>query len=189
MAGVVDTEVEHDAYGIPFIGGKTLRGLLRDSWLSMEAVFPELVPAAGRVLGHAQALDDECRLRIGDATVSAAVRDTIVRAVEQSVHLTPNVILEAFTTIRFQTAENRATGAPDATTLRTSRVVLRDFTFDARLTWLDGYRPNGDDVRVLAACALATRHGGLLRNRGRGHLQLTLGGDLSGTRRLVEAAS
>lgn len=41
-AGEVDTEVEHDEFGIPFIGGKTVRGLLRDTWLSMRPHFPEL---------------------------------------------------------------------------------------------------------------------------------------------------
>ena len=34
-AGQVDTEVEHDEFGIPYIGGKAVRGLLRDTWLSM----------------------------------------------------------------------------------------------------------------------------------------------------------
>ena len=28
LAGVVDAEVQHDAYGLPFLGGKTLKGML-----------------------------------------------------------------------------------------------------------------------------------------------------------------
>ena len=40
MAGLVDADVEHDELGLPFLGGKTLKGLLRDSWLSMSGCFP-----------------------------------------------------------------------------------------------------------------------------------------------------
>lgn len=41
-AGVVDHEVDHDALGLPVIGGRALRGLLRDAWLAMRPAFPEI---------------------------------------------------------------------------------------------------------------------------------------------------
>ncbi len=189
-AGVVDTDVERDKLGMPFIGGKTVRGLLRDSWLSMFPHFPSLEPAAERVLGRTQALDESCRLRIGDAVLPNPVRTTLRRAALRTEHpLTPRAILDGFTSIRYQTAEDRETGAPDVTTLRSSRVVLRGFAFEASLSWLNGYQPTADDLRLLALCALATRHGGLLRNRGRGHIRVTLNGDLEATRKLAEATA
>lgn len=188
-AGVVDAEVEHDEHGMPYIGGKSIRGLLRDSWLSMQACFPELHEAASRVLGHGQALDDTCRLRLSDAVLPSDLRDVVRHAVERGEHpIAPSAMLAAFTTVRYQTAEDRATGAPDATTLRSSRVVLRGFTFESRLSWLNGYEPTADDLRVLALCALSCRHGGLSRNRGRGHLRMTLDDDLQQTQRYLEAA-
>lgn len=187
-AGVVDVEVEHDAYGMPYIGGKSIRGLLRDSWLSMEAHFAELREAAARVLGHSQAFDDVCRLRVSDAALPRDLRDVVRQAVERTESpISPSAMLEAFTTVRHQTAEDRATGAPDTTTLRSSRVVLRGFVFESKLAWLDGYAPTTADCQVLALCALSCRHGGLLRNRGRGHLRVTLDGDLDRTRRYLEA--
>jgi hypothetical protein len=186
-AGVVDTEVEHDEFGMPFLGGKTLRGLLRDSWLSMSGHFPDLAEAAERVLGRSQALDDSCRLRIGDAFLPFPVRAAVRVAIEREHSpLSPQVVLAAFTSIRYQTAENRMTGAPETTTLRSSRVVLRGFLLESQLSWLDGYEPHTEDLRVLALCALATRHGGLLRNRGRGHICMTLDGDLKRTRQYAE---
>lgn len=186
-AGVVDTEVERDEFGMPFMGGKTVRGLLRDSWLSMSQHFPGLVDAAEHVLGRSQAVDESCRLRIGDAVLPAAIGTAVRRAAEREEHpLTPGSILDGFTSIRYQTAEDRETGAPDVTTLRSSRVVLRGFVFEAGLSWLDGYQPTADDVRLLALCALATRHGGLLRNRGRGHIRIALDGDIEATRKYVE---
>ncbi len=187
-AGVVDTEVEHDACGIPFIGGKSIRGLLRDSWLSMRDCFSTLDDAATRVLGRSQALDESCRLRIGDGHLPEALRATVRAAVERAeeMRLSPTTILAGFTSIRYQTAEDRKTGAPAEGTLRSSRVVVRGFAFAAPLVWLNGYRPSPGDLQVLALCALATRHGGLLRNRGRGHLRMTLDGNLEYTRRLAE---
>ncbi|MFP4389819.1 MAG: RAMP superfamily CRISPR-associated protein, partial [Desulfococcaceae bacterium] len=125
-AGFVDTDIEHDGFGIPFVGGKTIRGLLRDSWLSMSEHFPEreIRDAAERVLGRTASMDEECRLRIGDALFPDSVRRTIEAAKDR---VPPETILAAFTAIRAQTAENRVTGAPEKTTLRTSRVLLRGF--------------------------------------------------------------
>ncbi len=186
-AGFVDTEVERDEFGMPYIGGRTVHGLLRDSWLSMSRHFPALEDAAEHVLGRSQAVEDSCRLRIGDAILPAAITAAVRGAAERAEYpLAPGTILGGFTSIRYQTAEDRETGAPDVTTLRSSRVVLRGFVFEAGLSWLDGYRPSADDVRLLALCALATRHGGLLRNRGRGHIRMTLDGDIEATRRYAE---
>lgn len=189
-AGVVDTEVECDEFGMPFIGGKTVRGLLRDSWLSMSQHFPGLVDAAEHVLGRSQAVDESCRLRIGDAMVPLAIRAAVRGAAKREEHpLSSGAILDAFTSIRCQTAEDRGTGAPDITTLRSSRVVLRGFVFQASLSWLDDYRPTTADVRLLALCALAARHGGLLRNRGRGHIRMTLDGSVEATRKYAEGTA
>lgn len=188
-AGVVDIEVEHDELGMPFIGGKTVRGLLRDSWLSMFQYFPDLEDEAKRVLGQGHAVNESCRLRIGDALLPPAIRDAICRATArkpQHERLSSQTILDAFTSVRYQTAENRQTGAPEITTLRASRVALRGFVFQASLSWLNGYRPTRSDVQLLALCALATRHGGLLRNRGRGHICITLDGLLDVTRTYAE---
>lgn len=189
-AGVVDTEIERDKFGMPFIGGKTVRGLLRDSWLSMAGHFPAFADAAVRVLGRSRVVDESCRLRIGDAVLPASIRGVVRRAAEREEHpLAPEATLGGFTSIRYQTAERRETGAPDVTTLRASRVVLRGFKFEASLTWLNGYQPTADDLRLMALCALATRHGGLLRNRGRGHIRMTLDGDLQGTRKYAEGTA
>jgi len=187
-AGEVDTEVEHDEYGIPFIGGKTVRSLLRDSWLSMRPHFPELQVAGDRVFGPTKRFldDDVCILRVGDGQLDRSVRGWILAAATRQSErdrLPAKSILAACTDIRYQTAEDRLTGAPESVTLRSSRVVLRTFRFEALLTW--NVRPADGDLRVLAMTALATRHGGLMRNRGRGHLCITLDDDLEETQRLA----
>lgn len=182
--GAVDVEVEHDDHGLPMLGGKALRGLLRDSWLSMQEHFPDLQQAARRVLGPHADMEETAVLRIGDAMLEESARAFFVAAVERSHHpLAPETVLAALTEIRRQTAEERATGAPARTTLRSSRVAMRGLQLEARLSWLA--EPGPDDGRCLALAVLATRHGGLARNRGRGHLRITIDGDLDRTRALA----
>lgn len=183
LAGSVDTEVEHDELGLPFIGGRSLRGLLRNAWRAMERHFPHLYPAAERVLEVGRDLGETGRLRIGDALASEAIRSAVARRRQGTEPLAPQTILKGFTAIRYQAAQDRDTGARVACGARSARVVLRGFPFFADLHWLEDYAPGWDDLRVLALAALATREGGWLHRRGRGQLRLTLDGDLEQTRR------
>lgn len=182
--GAVDVEVEHDDYGLPMLGGKALRGLLRDSWLSMQEHFPELHAASRRVLGPHGDMEETAILRIGDATIEASSRAFFNAAMEREHHpLAPETILAALTEIRAQTSEERKTGAPARTTLRSTRVALRGLKLLAPLSWLSV--PDSQDMQCLALAALATRHGGLARNRGRGHMRVTIDGDIERTRALA----
>ncbi len=186
MAGMVDVEVEHDKNGLPFIGGKVLHGLLRDTYLSMWTPFKSLESAAELVLGQEATLDPkkEAILEIKDAVLPKDVQDWARYAVHrQTDPLRPEQILSSLTDIRRQTAQSRKTGAPEKTTLRASRVVIRGISFQAPLIWRRDPKP--EEKKVLALCALGTRHGGLGRNRGRGFLQLTLDGDIAKTRQLA----
>ncbi len=184
-AGEVDSEVEHNDLGLPFVGGKTLHGLLLDAWLTMSHAFSDLQESADRVLGTPQDLSEHGILRVGDALLDAQTHAWVDFAVNrQDKPLTPNQILRALTDIRRQTAEDRETGAPERTTLRATRVVLRGITFHAPLTWL-ATDTKAADLQALALCALSVRHAGLARNRGCGHIALSLDGDREWTRELA----
>ena len=184
-AGEVDVEVEHDQDGLPFIGGKVLHGLLRDTWLSMKDCFPDLQDAAKSVLGREAALqDEEAILKIRDAVLPDDVQAWTRYAVRRKSHpLRPEQILRSLTDVRRQTAQSRVTGAPEETTLRASRTIVRGITFEAPLAWRQV--STTEQQQVLALCALGTRHGGLGRNRGRGFLEMTLDGDIQRTRDLA----
>lgn len=191
--GAVDVEIEHDDHGLPFVGGRTVRGLLRDGWLSMAEAFPELAVAAGRVLGVERDLAETGILGVGDARLVGGPGDGGIRAdpapwVAAAIsgrRIGPADVLAALTTIRQQTAEDRATGAPRTRTLRASRAALSDLVFHAPLRW--SAEPDEFDLRCLAMSALAVRHAGLGRNRGRGHIELALDGDLAWTTASISA--
>jgi len=182
--GSVDVEIEHDDLGLPCLNGKTLRGLIRDSWLAMASCFPGLHEAGSRVWGPIGDLDETSILRFGDAHLDAAVSDWIAWA-ERRAHnpLLPQAILESLTDVRSQTSEERKTGAPAETTLRSIRVALRKLRLSAPLTWIQ--QPREQDLQCLALSVLGTRHMGLGRNRGRGFVRLLLNGDRGLTRALA----
>jgi hypothetical protein len=183
--GSVDVEIEHDDLGLPCFSGKTLRGLMRDSWLAMASCFPQLCKPGLRVWGPVGDLEEISILRLGDAQVQASVREWMAWAEHRNHHpLSAPAVLEALTDIRSQTSEERSTGAPAKSTLRSVRVALRGLRLVAPLTWIK--QPEERDLRCLALSVLGTRHIGLGRNRGRGFVRLLVNGDRDLTKALAK---
>lgn len=198
VAGLVDAEVQHDEYGFPYIGGRTLKGLLVEECANLifalsqmgkdEAWLHNWICAADRLFGIAgSSVDGFARLRVGPAQLSAPLRAV---ATQEFVGKTPEemrtVMLPALTAVRRQTAVDPATGAPKQETLRTVRVILRETIFQASLR-IDppAHEDENTDeatitalysrmIGLLAATVLALRRGGMDRNRGRGELTAQL---------------
>lgn len=181
--GEVDVEIEHDSLGLPVIGGKTIHGLLKETWLTMKICFPKLWDAGDRVFGLPGIFDEVAILRIGKAQIPGDIRRWVEAAASRKPHPVPQgVILRGFTDIRRQTSISRTTGAPKDGTLRSSRVAVRGLILDAPLMWVREHgspAPTNADLKVLAMAACGSRHIGLARNRGRGHVKLSI---LEGTR-------
>lgn len=181
VAGLVDQEVEHDtATGLPFLRGRTLRGLLVEECANIVAVLPEparqtFAQAAERLFGApGSGPGTEGRLIIGAAELPAPLRRAVSAAVEnRQIH--PTAVLDSLTAVRRQTAvaEN---GAPDEGSLRAMRVILRQTPFVADLELIPSDKEAEDetDLALLTASVLALRRAGTGRNRGRGRLRAYL---------------
>lgn len=176
VAGLVDVEINHDADGLPFIGGRMLKGLLREEWNNL------CFALGGRangwmgdgelLFGRIGATDSgAAELHVGPATLPPSLSDAI-RAQLRQQQLTPLEVLESLTIIRRQTAMDATTGAPEPGSLRAMRVLLRDTPLIASLDF--AAPPDARTLALLAACVLAVRRGGTLRNRGRGRMALLL---------------
>lgn len=175
VAGLVDAEVQHDEYGLPYLGGRTLKGLLGAECAD---IVPHLKSAGADGLGHWKeaeqrlfgtsggALEGEATLRIGPAQLPADLRAAIARDVREK-RVTRAEVLDSLTALRRQTAMDES-GAPQKETLRTMRVILRDTILEAPLAFTA--EPQPDDLALLAACVKAFRRAGTGRNRGRGRL-------------------
>lgn len=183
VAGLVDREVEHDDSGFPFLRGRTLKGLLAEA--AEDFVFatkgqPDALTwrdAKENLFGQpGSGLHGDGALRVGDALLPESLRRLLRREI-RSEKLTPADVLASLTGIRRQTAMNEY-GAPDHSTLRSMRVVLRGAIFESRLEIVaqlgDGVPPIEDQWTLLICAALGLRTAGTGRNRGRGRMRATL---------------
>ena len=176
LAGGVDTDVQHDALGLPFIHGRTLKGLLTTSCAEVLAALRHTQP--NTYAGFAEAatwlfgapgslLAANAALHIGHAELPIDLRDALAYA-----KLSAQDVLAAFTSIRRQTAIDEKTGATDEHSLRSMRVLTRGLQLDSVVIAQRKLSPL--EETVLAACVRVTRNIGLHRSRGLGHVQLSL---------------
>ena len=180
VAGVVEAEVQHDEYGLPYLGGKTLKGLLgaecAEILHALDQAAPEQKPrwqeSARRLFGYPGS--DEASyadMHVGAAQLPEDLRAAVANQVRGG-KLSREEVLSSLTVLRRQTAMDPGSGAPQKETLRTVRVILRETPFAARLDF--AAEPKADDLALLAACVKAFRRAGTERNRGRGALQARL---------------
>lgn len=190
VAGVVDAEVQHDIYGLPYLGGKTLKGMLGAECAEILHALHLLQPpltdletwhtAAHFLFGSpGSQSDDRSRMRIEDARLPEDLRRTLISEF-LPLEMLGNQERErewrkkriqnfgALTDIRTQTAMDPVSGAPLRNTLRSMRVVLRATSFVARVDFRD--TPDDRGLGLLAACVKAFRRAGTGRHRGRGRI-------------------
>lgn len=178
VAGLVDSEIQHDEYGLPYLGGRTLKGLLGEECanilfaLECQGKAQRWQKAALRLFGSwGSRNEDQSLLHVGDARLPEELRQAVRRGIERG-ELTREQVLHSLTAIRRQTAVDARTGAPKKETLRAMRVILRETPFEAALVFLGD--PTGDDLVLLATCVKALRRAGTGCNRGRGELEARL---------------
>lgn len=185
VAGLVNAEVQHDAYGCPFLGGRTLKGLLREECINLlynlrmlqkEAGWEE---AATRLFGEpGSALAGASLLHISDATLPYDLRQAIRWGIDEE-QLTRSQVLDSLTAIRYQTGVDVVRDAPKKETLRAIRVILRNTILTAQAYLEPAVDPLDQqrDLALLMACVKALRLAGTGRNRGVGEIRAELQDD------------
>jgi CRISPR/Cas system CSM-associated protein Csm3 (group 7 of RAMP superfamily) len=181
LAGLVDQEVEYDASGFPYLRGRTLKGLFTEECDNYIAAIVDqtersrLEDAACHLFGApGSALSDAGKLSFGDACLPQDLRLAVQSQIEAK-EITVHEVLNSLTTIRRQTAIDDRTGIANRGSLRSTRVILKDLTFQAHLYFQ--HSPDDAMKQVLAIGAFALRRVGTSRNRGRGKVQCTLHDD------------
>ncbi len=170
-AGLVDTDIEHDTDGLPFVGGRVIKGLLVEEYANLRFALNRTDrwdDAATALFGRPGATGaDIAQMRVGAATLPPDLCDILHSEPHRPGHL-----IGACTAIRRQTSLDAKSGAPEDGSLRSMRVLLRETDLIASLDFADA--PHERDLALLAACVLAVRRGGTARNRGRGRLCMLL---------------
>lgn len=184
VAGVVDEEIEHDPRtGLPFVRGRTLRGLLVEECANIlfaielrrkDKLVSDLKSAAKTLFGEGgPSHGAEGCLSVGAAVLPEPLREAITGDIDAG-RLTPSEVLTLLTDIRRQTAMT-AEGTPQDGSLRSMRVLLRATTLTAPLIVTPPPKDQAEIViELLTATVLSLRRGGIGRNRGRGRLHAIL---------------
>lgn len=179
LNATVDTEVVLDELGLPMASGKTLHGLLRDTYLTVKGA----LDAAGdgpALLGSPLSLREEGALRIGDAFLADEHGQDLRPWIRFLLHEKKNLgsalplraLRDAFLGTRVLTAEERTTGAPKTDTLRWVRVVPQGTTLIAPLMTKRPLTPA--ELLLLDRLVRLTRHVGTSRNRGLGLVRISV---------------
>jgi CRISPR-associated protein Csx10 len=178
----VDTSVAIDALGLPTVSGKTLHGLLRDTWRSAQDYVDTTGEHGRALLGATQrhSAHEQGLLRIGDALLEDGnIRRWVQWARNRAHRTSPKkdaelvaMLQEALLSRRILTAQDRETGAPKRDTLRLIRVVPKGMTLTASL---ETSAPLSEEqANLLHLLTRLTRHVGMDRNRGLGHVEMSL---------------
>ena len=180
-AGVIDSDICYDDFGLPYIPAKRLKGCMRESaqsilydFISQEDV-EKLFGAAG---------EKSCGLlAINNARITnyyKIVEELKVlkkNGSEVAAYASQQEILNQFTQIKAQTSIDE-NGVADDNTLRYTRVVKqyspitnKPLVFEAEITLTQA---TTDLEEILEKIALATRNIGMHRNRGMGSVTCKL---------------
>jgi len=178
IPGLVDRDVALDAYGCPYLHGRTLKGLLGESCADLRFALENhpskanWKAAADALFGIPGSCNEQGILRIGHAQLPVALCATIRKEVERGEKgWTRQEVTASLTTVRRQTALEIG-GAPDQHTLRSIRVILRETRFEAQLTFMRTLEVH--EQALLSACVKGLRRAGTARNRGRGRIDAWL---------------
>jgi hypothetical protein len=183
VAGLLDDEIDYDpGTGLPFVKGRTVKGLLVEECAnildSAARVCPGAVPAlersAQRLFGAAGSREQDAGwLHYGEAQVADVIRQAVASAIAAPGGLVnPAEILDSLTGIRRRSAVDEESESPAEETLRSVRVLVRETEFLSPLVELRPLDP--DDWPLLAACVAAVRRVGKNRHRGAGHVECSL---------------
>ena len=172
--GTIDSEAEHDTFGLPFIPARRLKGclrecarLLRDSGLWEESIDPlnYLFGVSG---------DDSTKgIRIENAYISGYEQIKVgLKLLQENKeikkYILPDEVLDLFSDVKAQTKMEN--GVADDNSLRFTRIIhqFSPFNKENRLEFIAKVEYPDDQEDKLKQICKALRHIGMNRNRGLG---------------------
>lgn len=175
----VDTEIVHDALGLPYFPGKRLRGLLYESAVEVA----EMAAACGMAMVDRQTVEElfhhtesAVRLVVADLHLPGYDRMAQEWAMLQQRYgdvFRPDDVLNAYTSLRFQTAIDEETGIAKDHSLRNIRVLHEGVQFVGTIGIEHGEERH---EQALTLAVQNLRRAGLNRNRGFGKITCSLSG-------------
>lgn len=170
----VDTDVFRDENGIPVIGGKRLKGCIREAAEELRD-WGYMIDVEG-IFGSKY--DRNSAIHISDARpeqYDQYISELSMRNDPMLVH--PSRVLDAFTYIRTQTAVDQE-GIADRNTLRSIRVIKKGLVFFAPVEFRCSDEKKHEYEDQMVKICKAVRHMGLNRTRGMGSVKVSFEMDI-----------
>lgn len=193
LTGEVDSEIQYDTLGCPYINARTIKGILVEECADILQAIPSnkkeaFQRTASQLFGMpGQLLNTDPLFQFGNAYLPGDFRnlvhsnltsqlreqnqrgDLTLRQMDRLTRESQNKIMNSLTSIRTQTAID-IDGVAREHSLRALRVILRKTLFEAELTYVGSENEKHAALELLAACIKSFRRAGSHRNRGLGKL-------------------
>lgn len=172
--GTIDSEAEHDEFGLPFIPARRLKGCLREC--------AELLRDSGLWKKSTDTLNYLFGISADDGTKGIRIENAYILEYEQikkdlklikenkqiQKYISPDEVLDIFSDVKAQTKMEN--GVADDNSLRFTRIIhqFSPFNKENRLEFIAKVEyPEGQEDKLKQICK-ALRHIGMNRNRGLG---------------------
>jgi len=165
---LIDIDICHDSYGLPYIPAKRIKGCLRECALELKDWGYDI--NINKLFGKEG--DNRGAIIIYNAYLSD--RDKIIDEIDKAegnILSHPQNILRNYSYVRTQTAIDYDTGVADEKSLRTMRVVNKGLVFEAEVHFDE---LEEDEIKKFEDCLAILRHIGISRTRGYGEIKAEL---------------
>lgn len=171
--GTIDSEAEHDDFGLPFIPARRLKGCLREcaQLLSNSRLWEKSTDTLNYLFG-VSADDGTKGIRIENANISGyeQIKEDLKLLQENKEfqkYISPDEVLDLFSDVKAQTKMEN--GVADDNSLRFTRIINQFSPFNKkRLEFISKVEyPEDQEDKLIQICK-ALRHIGMNRNRGLG---------------------
>ncbi len=196
FGATIDSDIEFDQYGLPYIPAKRIKGLFRnavENLCELNAIkdlrkFDEtqVIRLFGKRVGDK---DTMASIDIENLTGAPVRFDNLMIEEHENIYpwirylfdsfgnaFNPHIIQEHFTTLRSQTAIDKETKTAQDHSLRTFRVLKKDFSFCGKIH-LEEDEDKDAFLNALSMATLLLRRIGGQRNRGFGKVEVELFGE------------
>ena len=171
LAGVIDTEIAQDECGLPYIPGKRIKGILRESAKELKDI-GEIKSDIKAIFGkEGEKWGSDFKISDGYLENYEGLRNFLTYCSmdsELKQIFNRQAVLDFFTYTRTQTAIERETEVAEEKSLRTLRVLKKGLNFYFDVHCKDEY------IEDLEKICKVTRNFGLRRTRGLGEIKFEL---------------
>ena len=173
VPGVIDNDVRHDGYGLPYMNAKTFKGYVRENMEYLKKIAPSDYSNVdiNKLLGSDDK-DSEKKLGIlkfSKVELSAGVRGRIKNAIDRK-ELTANEVINSLSVIYTRTRITED-GIVEPHNLRTEREIRRGIVFETKI-YVEAL--SNDELKILCDSVKMIKHIGMHKSKGKGVVSCTI---------------